>query len=147
MSKPIVVFDGECALCNGFVAWLIRHDRDRVFLIAGSSGEVGKAVVAAAGLEGALTASTIVVWDGTRGLVRSDAVIAILSRLGWPWRAAGAARIVPRAWRDAVYRAIAKRRARLEAEEPECGVPPAELVKEWRARLATASDVPQLSAN
>lgn len=146
MGQPIVVFDGECALCNGFVAWLIRRDRKAVFLIAGSAGDVGKAVVAAAGLEDALTASTIVVWDGSRGLVRSDAVLAIASRLGWPWRAAGVARVVPRAWRDAAYGAVAKRRARLDAEDPACGVPPAELVAAWRERLATASDVPELNS-
>jgi len=147
MTQPIVVFDGECALCNGFVAWLIRHDKRAQFLIAGSSGEVGRAVVAAAGLEGTVVASTIVVWDGSRGLVRSDAVLAILRRLGWPWRAAVIARPIPRSWRDSVYATIAKRRARLEAEEPECGVPPAELVKEWRARLATMADVPRESEN
>jgi len=142
MSQPIVVFDGECALCNGFVAWLIRHDKRAVFLIAGSNGEVGRAVIAAAGLEEAVTASTIVVWDGSTGLVRSDAVLEILRRLGWPWRASGTARLVPRTWRDGVYKAIAKRRARVRAEDPACGVPPAELVRAWRERLATMSDVP-----
>jgi len=141
MSRPIVVFDGECALCNGFVAWLIQHDPNAVFLIASSAGDVGKAVVAAAGLEGGLTASTIVVWDGTRGLIRSNAVLAIATRLGWPWRALGALRVVPRAWRDAGYQAIAKRRARVRAQDPACGVPPAQLVAAWRARLATAQDV------
>ena len=140
-SKPIVVFDGECALCNGFVAWLIQHDRDAVFLIAGSSGEVGKAVVAAAGLEGALTASTIVVWDGSRGLIRSDAVLAIARQLPWPWRIVSWGRVVPRAWRDRLYRFIAARRSRVTAEDPACGVPPPELVAAWRARLATASDL------
>lgn len=142
MTRPIVVFDGECALCNGFVAWLIRRDTRARFLIAGSAGEVGKAVVAAAGLEGAVTASTIVVWDGTRGLVRSDAVLAIARELGWPWRAASAARLLPRRWRDAAYREVAKRRARLDAEDAACGVPPAELVTSWRERLATIADVP-----
>jgi predicted DCC family thiol-disulfide oxidoreductase YuxK len=141
-ATPIVVFDGECALCNGFVAWLIRHDKRAVFKIAGSAGEVGKAIVAAAGLEGTVIQSTIVVWDGQRGLTRSDAVLAIVTRLGWPWRALGAARVLPRAWRDAAYGAVAKRRARLEAEDAACGVPPAELVAEWRSRLATAADVP-----
>ncbi len=138
MSRPIVVFDGECALCNGFVSWLIRHDPHAVFLIAGSAGDVGKAVVAAAGLEGALTASTIVVWDGSRGLIRSDAVLAILGRLGWQWRVVSNARVLPRAWRDTVYKAVAKRRARVVADDPACGVPPAELVAAWRARLATS---------
>ena len=142
MSSPIVVFDGECALCNGFVAWLLRHDRRGVFLISGSNGEVGRAVVSAAGLTHQITASTIVVWDGSRALLRSDAVLAIVRQLGWPWRAAGVARVLPRAWRDRVYRAIAQRRARLEAQDPSCGVPPAHLVGLWRSRLATASDLP-----
>ena len=35
MTRPIVVFDGECALCNGFVAWLIRHDKRGEFLGCG----------------------------------------------------------------------------------------------------------------
>ena len=142
MSKPIVVFDGECALCNGFVSWLLRHDNDGVFLIAGSNGEVGRAVVASAGLEHAMTQSTIVVWDGSRGLVRSDAVLAILGGLGWPWRAVSVGRLLPRRWRDAAYGAVAKRRARVDADDPACGVPPTELVALWRSRLATWNDVP-----
>ncbi|MGC4175053.1 thiol-disulfide oxidoreductase DCC family protein [Demequina sp.] len=146
-GTPIVVFDGECALCNGFVAWLIRHDKNAVFKVAGSAGDVGKAIVAAAGLEGEVVQSTIVVWDGTRGLTRSDAVLAIATKLGWPWRALGIGRALPRAWRDAVYGAIAQRRARLGAEDPACGVPPAELVAQWRSRLATRADVPGESEN
>lgn len=142
MSKPIVVFDGECALCNGFVAWLIRHDNRAVFLITGSAGDVGRSIVAAAGLEGGVVQSTIVVWDGSRGLVRSDAVMAIARELGWPWRAARAGRLLPRRWRDAAYAAVAKRRARLDAEDAACGVPPADLVTTWRERLATMADVP-----
>lgn len=142
----IVVFDGECALCNGFVAFLVRRDTEARFLLAGSAGEVGQAIVRAAGLEADVTTSTIVVWDGQRTLMRSDAVIFILTRLGWPWRAAAAARIVPRAWRDRIYRAIAQHRPGMEAEDPACGVPPQELVAAWCARLATMADVPTASA-
>jgi len=142
MTRPIVVFDGECALCNGFVAWLIRHDKRGEFLIAGSAGEVGRSIVAAAGLEGHIIQSTIVVWDGSRGLVRSDALLAIARQLGWPWRALGAGRLLPRRWRDAAYATVAKRRARLDAEDAACGVPPADLVAAWRERLATLADVP-----
>ena len=118
-----------------------------MFLIAGQSGDVGKAVVAAAGLEGALTASTIVVWDGSRGLIRSDAILAIACQCSagrGEW--SRGARVVPRAWRDASTQFVATRRARVDAEEPACGVPPADLVAAWRARLATASDVPELDA-
>lgn len=147
MTSPIVVFDGECALCNGFVAWLLRHDRAGVFRIAGSNGEVGRAVLSTAGVEHELTQSTIVVWDGTTARTRSDAVLAMARALGWPWSAVGVGRLVPRRWRDAAYGAVAKRRARLDADDPACGVPPADLVALWRSRLATMADVPMDAKN
>src|SRR6187551_3319575 len=106
-AKPIVVFDGECALCNGFVAWLVRHDKAARFRIAGSNGDVGRAVVALAGFEHGVTASTTLLWDGTQGLVRSDAIIAIARQLPWPWRLVSWGRVVPRSWRDRLYRFIA----------------------------------------
>lgn len=139
-QRPIVVFDGECALCNGFVAWLIRHDANGRFLIAGSAGEVGAAVISAAGLEASIAASTLIVWDGTVH-VRSGAIIAIAQRLPWPWRAVAGIRLVPRVARDAVYRFVAARRPTMHADDPSCGVPPAHLVEVWKSRLATLADV------
>ncbi|NYI40915.1 thiol-disulfide oxidoreductase DCC family protein [Demequina lutea] len=138
--SPIVVFDGECALCNGFVAWLIRHDARGHFLIAGSAGDVGAAVVAAAGLDSRITASTLLVWDGTAH-VRSGAIIAVARGLPWPWRVVAGIRVVPRFLRDAAYRYVASRRPRMRAEDPACGVPPADLVALWRSRLASIGDV------
>lgn len=137
----IVVFDGECALCNGFVAWLVRHDRHNRYRIAGSAGEVGRAAIIAGGLSPDIAASTIVLVKGTTALTKSDAVLTIASGLGWPWRAAVVARVVPRRWRNKVYDAIARRRARVDANDAACGVPPAELVAAWRAKLATLDDV------
>ncbi|MFW2513371.1 thiol-disulfide oxidoreductase DCC family protein [Demequina sp. SO4-13] len=146
MSRPIVVFDGDCGLCNGFIAWLIRHDRDRRFLITGSDGPVGRAALGAMGLPPEIAASTLVVatCDGAR--LRSDAVAEVAAGLGWPWRAAASMRIVPRGLRDGVYRAIASRRPRRPAIDPSCGTPPPGLVGEWRARLATREDVAALVA-
>lgn len=138
--RAIVVFDGDCALCNGFVAWLIRNDRRGAFLIAGSAGAVGKAAIAAAGLDESIAASTLVVWDG-RAFVRSRAVARVASGLAWPWRGAATLRAVPRPLADAVYRAVATRRPRVIADDPACGIPPADLVERWRERLATLADV------
>jgi predicted DCC family thiol-disulfide oxidoreductase YuxK len=141
MTAPIVVFDGECGLCNGFVAWLVRRDKHAVYLLAGSAGPVGRAVIDAAGLPREISESTIIVWDGNRARIQSDAVLAILAGLPWPWRAAGAGFAVPRRWRDTVYRWRAARRDRVEAEDPACGVPPPQLLEAWRSRLATLDDV------
>lgn len=137
----IVVFDGECGLCNGFVAWLIRHDKRATFLLAGSAGEVGKLVISRAGLPRNIGDSTIVLWDGTQAFTESDAVLKIMASLTRPWRWLAAGKVVPQRWRHRVYRAIAARRPRIEADDPSCGVPPPELVVLWRQRLATLADV------
>ncbi len=144
--KAIVVFDGDCGLCNGFVAWLIRHDRDRRFLITGSNGDVGRAALEAMSVPTRIAASTLVVAtvDGPR--VRSDAVVTVAAGLPWPWRAAVSMRIIPLRLRNAVYNAIATRRPRRPAEDPACGTPPRALIAEWRARLATVDDVEALAA-
>lgn len=147
MTAPIVVFDGECGLCNGFVAWLVRHDRKAVHRLAGSNGDVGRAAIATCGLPADIGRSTIVLaLPGGRSLIRSDAVLAILAALPWPWRWVRAGRVVPRNWRDRIYAAVAARRPRVNAEDPACGVPPASLVKAWRDRLATLDNIAALTA-
>lgn len=146
MARAVVVFDGECALCNGFVAWLVVRDRAGVFLIAGSAGAAGRAALDAAGLPHSVAASTLVVWDGHKAFTKSDAVAAVAAGLAWPWRAGAALRWVPRIVRDGVYDFVAARRPKQEAEDAACGVPPAKLVELWRSRLATVDSVAALAA-
>lgn len=145
MARPIVIFDGDCGLCNGFVAWLIRHDPHARFLIAGSAGEVGQAALDSMGLPRELAESTLVVATPRGPRIRSDAVAAVLGDLAWPWRAGAAMRWIPRGLRDGVYRAIATRRPRSPADDPACGTPPRALIDAWRERLATLDDVAALS--
>ncbi|WP_062288737.1 thiol-disulfide oxidoreductase DCC family protein [Demequina phytophila] len=145
--RALVIFDGDCGLCNGFVAWLITHDPHRCFLIAGSAGEPGRAALEAAGLGPEIAASTIVVWDGREALVRTDALARIARGLPWPWRAAAAMRVVPHALRDAAYDQVARRRPRRPADDPACGMPPRDLLDLWRSRLATVEVIAALAAS
>ncbi|GIG55144.1 thiol-disulfide oxidoreductase DCC family protein [Demequina activiva] len=144
MARSIVIFDGDCGLCNGFVAWLIRHDTDASFLIIGSAGEVGRSALSAMGLEPEVAASTLVVATVHGPRVRSDAVAEVLSGLGWPWRAGAIVRWAPRGLRDRVYDAVARRRPRSPSEDPACGNPPRELIATWRSRLASQGDIDAL---
>lgn len=143
-ARPIVVFDGDCGLCNGFVAWLIRHDPDGRYLIAGSGGQVGQQALRSMGLPATIADSTLVLATSDGPMLKSAAVAGIGRGLGWPWRAAAALRIVPGSWRDGLYDQIARRRRRGRAEDPACGVPPVELAAAWRAQLATTDDVAAL---
>ena len=60
---PIVVFDGVCVLCNGWVRFLLRHDRRRRFRFAAMQSETGRALLSAHGLDPDDPASS----DRTRG--------------------------------------------------------------------------------
>lgn len=145
--RPIVVFDGDCGLCNGFVAWLIRRDPHARFLIAGSAGSVGTATLAAKGLPARVASSTLVVATPAGAALRSDAVLTVLAGLAWPWRVVGTCgRAVPRRLRNGIYDWIAARRPRRPAKDSACGTPPPALVTQWRARLATMEDVRALAS-
>ena len=105
----LVLIDGTWALCNGTAAWLARRNVDGAMLFATNQGEVARI----AGEPPGGDMGTIVVWDGSRRLVRSDAVLLLLRTLGGGWRLlAAAARLCPGVWRDFLYDQVARRRHR-----------------------------------
>jgi predicted DCC family thiol-disulfide oxidoreductase YuxK len=62
---------------------------------------------------------SLIVIDGTHAYLDSDAVVRSAQGLRWPWRAYAGIRLLPKAWRDAVYRRIAAQRSR----HAECRLP------------------------
>lgn len=123
MTGPVVLFDGLCGFCDGAVQLLLRLDRRGALRFAPLQGET------AAPWRSRVPPGTdsILLVEGDRVTWRSEAALRIAAHLGWPWRAAGALRIVPRVVRDAVYDAIARARYRLAGRREACRLPtPAE---------------------
>ena len=85
-------------------------------------GEVGAALYRRFGID-PTDPETLIVVEGDRALRDSDAILAIWSGLGWPWRALAAFRVVPRGLRDPLYRWIARHRYRLFGRRHTCWVP------------------------
>ena len=105
----IVLIDGECALCNGSAAWFARRNAEGRLLFATNRGEVARV----AGEPPGGDPDTIVVWDGSRRLVRSAAVRAMLAALGGGWALLGVvAGWLPVRWLDFAYDQVARRRHR-----------------------------------
>lgn len=107
-ADPIVFFDGECGLCNWYVAWLLKADRERVFRFAPFQGESARLYL---GDRVDRARDSIVLIDGDGEHWRSDALLAIHRRLGGLWRVAVALeRCIPRPVRDWGYVRIARNR-------------------------------------
>lgn len=118
----VLAFDGICVLCNGFVRFLIRHDPSERFHFASSTSAAGSAIFAAEGQDPDNPVSVVLV-DGERRYVESDAIIRALIALGGIWRVAALARIVPRPLRDAGYRFVARNRYRWFGRLDSCPLP------------------------
>ncbi|MCD9006978.1 thiol-disulfide oxidoreductase DCC family protein [Luteimonas sp. XNQY3] len=123
---PIVVFDGVCALCSGWVRFLLRHDRRAGFRFAAMQDRVGHDLLVAHGIDPEDPVSFLLA-DGDAAWHDSDGVIEVLCRLGGAWRAAVVLRLVPRALRDPAYRLLARNRYRMFGRREACMVPPPEV--------------------
>ena len=121
-EPAVVVFDGVCVLCSRWVDFILRHDRSQSIRFAPMQSERGRDFLVANGLDPDDPLSLLyVVGDGA--FVDSEAILRIAATLGGPWRLAAIARVVPRAWRDRAYRALARRRYRWFGRRDACRVP------------------------
>lgn len=107
---PVIVFDGVCVLCNGWVRFLLRRDRGR-YRFASMQSESGRALLSAHGLDMDDPSSFLLV-EGERAWTDTEAIRRVLSRLGGVWRIAALIGLVPRFLRDPLYRTIARNRYR-----------------------------------
>ena len=119
---PLIIFDGECVLCSANAQFVLRHDRRRHFRLTTAQGQVGQAVYRELGLPDAAFETMVLIDDG-HAFTESDAAIGVATALGWPWRAAGLARIVPRPLRDAAYRFVARHRFTIFGRRAACWRP------------------------
>lgn len=121
----IIYYDGYCGLCDRFVQFVVRRDRNARYRFAPLQGSTAQERVPSS-LD-PRTSQTVLLEEGGRFRVRSDAALAIVAGLGGAWRLAGLLRIVPRPLRDAVYDLVARNRSRWFRRRVECRVPgPAE---------------------
>jgi predicted DCC family thiol-disulfide oxidoreductase YuxK len=131
-AKPRVeriFYDGHCGLCHGAVRFIVARDpQGRLFRYAPLEGATFEALVPAEKRAG-LPDSVVVLADDGRLLIRSDASIHILRRLGGFWRVIGGIiAVIPRVIRDGGYNFIARVRYRIFGRRPEvCPVTPPEL--------------------
>ncbi len=119
---PVVLYDGDCGFCNRAVLFIAARDRRERFRFAPLQSPFGARVRQKIAPESP-DIDTIVLARQSSILTRSDAVLAIATELGWPWKLARIFALVPRAVRDAVYDLVARHRHRLIPGPARCVLP------------------------
>ena len=121
-AAAIIVFDGVCALCNGWVDFLLARDRRRHYRFAAMQSPAGRRLLASHGLDVDDPASFLLL-DGEGAHTDTDAIVRVLGGLGGAWRVAAVGRLLPRALRDRLYRLVARNRYRLFGRRDTCRLP------------------------
>lgn len=118
----VVLFDGVCNLCNGFVNFIIDHDKENKFKFASLQSDFARNLID----DEFLDLSSVVFYDGVRFYKKSEAVLEIAKKLPIiRWVAFFS--IIPKFIRDGIYTFIAKNRYRVFGKTDSCRMPTPEL--------------------
>jgi predicted DCC family thiol-disulfide oxidoreductase YuxK len=121
-NAPLILFDGDCNLCNSSVQFVLRRDPKARFRFASLQSAVGRARLAEAAPGVALPDSIVLLHRG-RLRTRSSAALAIARGLCLPWPLLSVFWLVPYPLRDLVYDWVARNRHRWFGRREACWVP------------------------
>jgi predicted DCC family thiol-disulfide oxidoreductase YuxK len=130
-GRLLVVFDGRCGFCNGWVRWLLLRDRcDRLRFAASSSPAVAPLLarypelLEPGGMPGTVLVFRNPLEAGEQALTRLAATLALFAELPPPWPAVAAALgWIPRFLSDPLYRMVARWRYRIWGRLENCPIP------------------------
>ncbi|MDX1471173.1 MAG: DCC1-like thiol-disulfide oxidoreductase family protein [Flavobacteriaceae bacterium] len=130
-NKKLILFDGVCNLCNFWVQYIIKRDRNDVFRFAPLQSEIIKVIENQFNVD-LSKVDSIVYYSETSGLtVKSDAVIDIAKNLGYPYKLLSLFSILPKKVRNSIYDFIARNRYKWYGKKDSCMVPTPELQKKF----------------
>lgn len=118
----VVLFDGVCNLCNGWVRFLLERDRLGKLRFAAVQSRAGQAILAWCGLP-TDRFNTIVFVERGRAYTKSDAFLRIVRYLRWPWHWLRFGVVIPRPARDWLYDRVALNRFALFGRRDTCMMP------------------------
>lgn len=122
----IVLFDGVCNFCDGFVNFVIEKDKKNVFKFAPLQSESGKQLLEKYKIDPAVTDSVVMI-ENEKAYTHSSAGLRVMKNLGGIYALSYAFIIVPKFIRDFFYKLFAKYRYRLFGKKDACMIPTPEI--------------------
>ena len=118
-DKPVIIFDGHCAMCSGFARFVLRHDTAARFRLLPAQTDLGRALFVHYGYAPDDYETNLLLEDG-RAYVKLETALRIVPHFGFPWTLVPAFRVLPVRFRDALYDVIARNRYRIWGRREVC---------------------------
>jgi len=128
-NHAVILYDGECGLCDRLVQFVLPRDRVGRFKFAALQSPWAQRALREHGLA-TTDFDTMVLLEDNRVYLRSTAALRVLSRLPrWWWTRP--LLVLPGAWRDFVYGLVARGRKRWFPAPIQCAIKR----REWAPRF------------
>ena len=120
-DKCLIIYDGDCKLCNWWVRFCLRHDKRDQFLFFPSQKFIES--IFASGIQ-TFSPETVMVYSQGKWYYKSSAVLVIISRMHSPWNLLRYLKYFPLNMRNYAYDWIARNRLRFFGRNESCPVLP-----------------------
>ncbi len=121
--KKIILFDGFCNLCNNFVQFVIKEDKDDVFYFASLQSKIGQQLTSERNIDVDSIDSVVLIEPNVVYYLKSDAVLEIGKSLKRYRAISLILQWLPKGLRDIVYDFTAGRRYKWFGKKETCMVP------------------------
>ena len=120
-NKSIIIFDGECNLCNGVIGWILKFSPSHQFDYIAFQSPKGQILLSNLGYS-TMSLETVILIDEKGVTTHSDGFLRILSKIPKWQRLVTPLTLIPRFFRDFVYITASKNRVRWFGSSNSCTV-------------------------
>ncbi len=118
--RSIILFDGNCILCNSAVHLIIKFDPNKKFLFAALQSAIASELLSKNSDYIIDKTNSIVLVEGNKLYLKSTAVFRIIKSLAGPIRLLYFFIVIPKFFRDFIYTIIANYRYTLFGKKETC---------------------------
>lgn len=121
-GKKIILFDGDCNLCDAAVQYIIKYDKSDVFRFVSLQSELGQRLLKHIGIQSDKMDSIVLYEPGIAYYYKSSAALEIAKNLQGIFTLATLFRLLPSGIRDLLYDYVAKKRYKWYGKKESCSV-------------------------
>lgn len=129
-GKKVILFDGVCNVCDGFVQFILKRDKKGLFYFASLQSDIAQQLLAKHQVK-IKDLSTVVLIDGDAVYTHSDVSLIVARDLAGLSRFFYVLKIFPKKFRDNFYNWFAANRYRFFGKKEVCMLPE----PEWHSRF------------
>jgi len=125
-EHPILLFDGVCNICNGFVQFVIKRDPESQFRFAALQSDTGKEILQHFNLS-TEDLSTAILIENKKIYTQSSVGLRMIKKMDVWFSFLSFLIILPKSFRDFIYRILARNRYKWFGQKDNCMIPTPEL--------------------